>query len=323
MATDRIAAFFRTRPLAIERTRLPELFERAETQAARMAGMTPQQIDRAVRAATDTPLGRVVGATAVIPITGVITQKSFDAWFFGGTSVERLLFAFRQYLNDPAVSAIVFDVDSPGGEAYGLQEGFEEIFAARDRKPVVSIINPYMASAAYFLGCAASTIWMTKSGQVGSIGCYTLHLDFSEMLRQAGVSPTLIFHGAHKVDGNQYEALSDDARDDLQASVSYYGEAFEAAVAKGRGVSVAEVRADFGQGRMFHAPEARRIGLVDRIGTRDELLASLARGRGQALAAAAGLAARVSAPPAPLDAHARQLQRDADEIAITLALTEI
>lgn len=335
-----LAAYFQSRPIAIERTRLPELLEHSRTQAVRLAGMTPLQVEAAVQAANEMPLGRMVGAVAVLPIRGVITQKAdFYSWFFGGTSVERLVASFKAYLNDPAVSAIVFDVDSPGGEVYGLQEGFKELLAGRDQKKTFAIVNPFMASAAYFLGCAAEKLWMTESGQVGSIGCYTLHVDLSEMLKQAGVTATFIQYGAHKTDGNPYEPLSESARDDLQATVDYYGKAFDAAVAQGRGVTAAKVRSEFGQGRMFRSPEAKSIGLVDRIGTRDELLASLAPGRSRSFSAALDGAAPVAEAPVAManddraaaaapatedaaQAEEAQRQQDADACAAALALTE-
>ncbi|MGE0363361.1 MAG: S49 family peptidase [Vicinamibacterales bacterium] len=330
-----LAAYFQSRPIAIERSRLPELLEHSRTQAARLAGMTPAAVEAAVQAANETPLGRMVGAVAVIPIRGVITQKAdFYSWFFGGTSVERLVTSFKGYMNDPAVSAVVFDVDSPGGEVYGLQEGFKELLAGRGQKRTFAIVNPFMASAAYFLGCAAEKIWMTESGQVGSIGCYTLHVDLSEMLKQAGVSVTFIQYGAHKTDGNPYQPLSEDAHADIQAMVDYYGKEFDKAVALGRDVTTAKVRADFGQGRMFRAPEAKGIGLVDRVGSRDELLASLAPGRvrtlsAEAMAPAVGVeapaAAAVAGQPESADGAASaddQQQRDADELAVALALTE-
>lgn len=335
--TNPISSYFQSRPIAIERSRLPELLEQSRTQALRLVGMTPAQVEAAVQAANDAPLGRMVGAVAVLPIRGVITQKAdFYSWYFGGTSVERLVASFRQYANDPAVSAIVFDVDSPGGEVYGLQEGFKELFAGRDLKRTYAIVNPFMASAAYFLGCAAKSIWMTESGQVGSVGCYTLHVDLSEMLKQAGVKATFIQYGAHKTEGNPYEPLSEDAHADLQATVDYYGKAFDGAVAEGRGVTAATVRAEFGQGRMFRSPDAKRLGMVDKIGTRDDLLLSLAPGRSRSFSAGAeGQAPTADADPAPVAAAAAatpepaddtadtQRQLDADAVAVALALSEL
>lgn len=335
-----LAAYFQSRPIALEHSRLPELLELSRTQAARVATMTPAQVEAAVQAANETPLGRMVGAVAVIPIRGVITQKAdFYSWFFGGTSVERLVASFKTYMNDPAVSAIVFDVDSPGGEVYGLQEGFKELFAGRGQKKTFAIVNPFMASAAYFLGCAAQQIWMTESGQVGGIGCYTLHVDLSEMLKAAGVSVTFIQYGAHKTDGNPYQPLSEDAHTDIQAMVDYYGKEFDKAVALGRDVTTAKVRADFGQGKMFRAPEAKGIGLIDKIGSRDELLASLAPGRVRTLSAEAPATTTTATGAAgPADASAgdtlasaagttagdqEQQQRDADAAAVALALSEL
>lgn len=285
--TIRVPQTLVNRPWALDRSRVLEVCQRLEMRAEAISRMDLSAIDTAVQAAASAPLGRIVGAVAIIPVTGVITQKSdFYSWWFGGTSVERLTAAFRQYLNDPAISAIVFDTDSGGGEVYGVPEFFEEVFAARGQKKLISVSNPFMASAAYWIGCACEEVYLLPSGQAGSVGVYTTHEDMSQMLEQMGIDVTFVQYGEHKTEGNPYEPLSDDARAELQANVNFYGQLFDRAVAKGRNVSTADVSARFGQGRVLRAPDAKKVGMVDKVGTLDDVLARLAPKRGRGLSAA-------------------------------------
>jgi signal peptide peptidase SppA len=254
-----------------------------------IARMSAVDIDAAVMAAAQAPLGRMVGSVAVIPVAGCITQKSdFYSWWYGGTSVERLTASFRQYANDPSVTTIVFDCDSPGGEVYGVQEFAEEILAARGSKKTIAVTNPFMASAALWLLCSCDEMVMLPSGQVGSIGVYSIHTDMSAMLAQAGVKMTVIKHGEHKAEDLPYEPLSEDAHAEAKACVDFYGNIFDKHVAKSRGTTVEKVRADFGQGRMLRAPEAKKLGLVDRLATLDQVLAKLAPTRMRSMAATSG-----------------------------------
>ena len=284
-ANSRLPLALAFRPWAIHKPALLGILEQVQLRAAAIARMTATDIENAVLASASAPLGRMVGSVAVIPVTGCITQKSdFYSWWFCGTSIERLTAAFRQYVNDPAVSTIVFDVDSPGGEVYGVPEFFEEVFASRGIKKLVAVSNPFMASAAYWVSAACDEIHLIPSGQAGSVGCYTVHEDMSKLLERIGVDITFIQYGEHKTEGNAYEPLTESAASELQAGVDYYGTLFDKAVAKGRNVSMADVKGHFGQGRVLRAPDAKRVGMVDKIATLDEVLAKFAPKRARALA---------------------------------------
>jgi membrane-bound ClpP family serine protease len=84
------------------------------------------------------------------------------------------------YGNDPNVKAVVIDVDSPGGSVDGVAELFDQIYSARGSKPITAISNTLMASAAYWIGTAADELVVSPSGQVGSVGVYMVHDDFSK-----------------------------------------------------------------------------------------------------------------------------------------------
>ena len=263
--------------------------------AARLAtvqGMSATEMQARVMAVSGRVLGQVAGSVAVIPIRGIITGRyDWFTWVMDGTAMDMVRTAVRQYLADSAVHAIVFDVDSPGGYVEGLQDTFDELFAARGQKTMVALANRLSASAAYHPMTACDEFWMTQDAQVGSVGVFTEHWDVSKFYEAMGVHLTLVTYGDHKAETHGAQPLSEEAEAELQASVNYFGDMFVKAVAKGRGTSVAEVKADFGQGRVLRAKDAVRVGMVDRIGTLEQLLAKLTPKHGRG-----GLAAAASTP---------------------------
>jgi signal peptide peptidase SppA len=213
------------------------------------------------------------GTVAVIPIYGLIMHRpSMDLSGPGGTSCMVLARKIREAVNDPNISAIVLDVDSPGGDTDGVDELATEIYNGRKQKKITAVSNCLNASAAYYLSCQASEVVVSPSSMTGSIGVYCVHEDDSEMLTNLGVKLSLIKFGDNKAEGNPYEPLSDTARQHLQEMVDTFGGMFEKAVARGRGVSRDEVHSKFGQGRVFDAKTAVKIGMADRVGTLDEVL---------------------------------------------------
>jgi len=213
---------------------------------------------------------------AVLPIYGTIAPKAtMMSEFSGGFSCESFTKDFRAALADDSVTAIVFDVDSPGGTVTGVPELAAEILAARGKKPIIASVSGMAASAGYWLASAADKLIVTPSGEVGSIGVYCTHQDVSGAMDKAGVKMQFIQAGKFKTEGNPYEPLSDSARVEMKKGVDEFYEMFVAGVAAGRGVSVEKVKADFGQGRMLMAKDALAAGMVDSIQTLDQVLAGL------------------------------------------------
>jgi signal peptide peptidase SppA len=219
--------------------------------------------------------GAAPGSVGVIPITGIISHRMnmmSQISGAGGTSIEKLTAQFRQALGDTNCKAIVFDVDSPGGSVEGVMELASEIFNARKQKPITAVVNSMACSAAYWLASAANEIVCTPSGQAGSIGVYMTHQDESEALAKDGIKITVIKAGKYKTEGNPSEPLSDEARAAFQSKVDDYYGMFVKAVAQNRGTSQAAVRDGYGQGRSLLAAGALKEGLIDRVGTMDDVL---------------------------------------------------
>ena len=215
---------------------------------------------------------------AVLPLYGVVTQRGNmvdDISGPGSTSTQQFTSALRQVLADDTVGQILIDIDSPGGSVYGVAELASEIVKARAQKPVVAVANSLAASAAYWIGCSASEFYVTPGGEVGSIGVWQAHFDYSKALEEEGVKTTLISAGKFKVEGNPYVPLDPEAQAFMQSRVDDYYNAFIQAVAVGRGVTVDVVRNGLGEGRVLGADAALAQRMVDGIASFDDVLARM------------------------------------------------
>jgi signal peptide peptidase SppA len=263
-----LQAFMET-PWAILPSKLNELAE-VVTRHAAGEKLTAEEIQARIHGAARPPERRV-NSVAVLPLFGTIFPRAnLMTEMSGATSAESFGKKFDELLQDPAVGAIVIDVNSPGGAVYGIEEVSNLIFNARGQKPIVAVSNYLMASAAYWIGSAADEIVISPSGDVGSIGVFAVYQEISAFLEKEGVKTSVISAGKYKVVGNPYEPLSEEARAVIQTSVNETYDAFVAAVARNRNVKPDVVRSGFGEGRVVGASEALAEGMADRIETLDE-----------------------------------------------------
>jgi capsid assembly protease len=233
------------------------------------------------------------GAIAVLPVVGVIAHRgdSFAA-SSGGTSTQRIGAYLQRAVSDDSVKAILLDISSPGGSIEGVPELALQMFAARKVKPIVASVNADACSAAYWLAAQCHEINITPSGRAGSIGVYMVLIDETKWLEKEGIKVNAISAGDNKLEGAPWQELSDESRAHFQSSVDGYYRDFKAAVARGRGVTVAHVEKNFGKGRSFDAQQALEIGLVDKIETFDQTLTRLVKQK-----PAGGTGARASTKP--------------------------
>jgi len=122
-----------------------------------------QTAAKAVRAAK--------GRIGVIPVYGPVDQRyTSQIEKAGGTPLEYVSAAFDTLMADPAITAIVLDVDSPGGSSYGVEELSDKIFAGRGAKKIYAVANSMACSAAYWIASAAEVLCCTPGGDVGVQG---------------------------------------------------------------------------------------------------------------------------------------------------------
>lgn len=234
------------------------------------------------------PQPRKGGAVALIPIHGpIVPRGSMMTEVSGLASTEEIAAAVNEAVANPDIKQIVLDIDSPGGNVAGCTECVETILAARERKPIIAQAHYTMASAAYWIGAAATEIVASPSAKVGSIGVFAIHNDLSKALEQLGVKRTYIVEGKHKVIGKETEALSEADHAEIHAMVREAYDAFVGDVARARKVPVGDVRGGYGEGRTVSAKQALELGMIDRVATFNDTIARLTGHSPASLAATA------------------------------------
>jgi len=203
---------------------------------------------------------------AVIPVQGTIKKKNYGlAALSGARTTVDIANDVKNALEDSSVDGIILDVDSPGGTVAGTKELASFIADANKQKPIVSYANGTMASAAYWIGCAASKIVAYDTAQVGSIGVIMSHEDWSKAEEQVGVKVTHVFAGKYKAYGNSNEPLTEDSKAYLQEKVDAYYTLFVNDVAANRSIEVSDAL-KMADGKVFIGEQAKQIGLVDAVG---------------------------------------------------------
>ena len=211
---------------------------------------------------------------AVIPIHGTLVRRTVGLEAESGlTSYAGLTEQLDAALASPDVAAILLDVDSPGGESGGVFDLADRIRAASSIKPVWAVANDMAFSAAYALASAASKVFVSRTGGVGSIGVIAMHVDQSERDAQDGVRYTAVFAGDRKNDLNPHEPISSEAHAFLKGEVNRVYGLFVETVARNRGIEASAVRDT--EAGLFFGQAAVAIGLADAIGTFDDALAQL------------------------------------------------
>lgn len=220
---------------------------------------------------------QVENGVAIIPIEGVIAKKmNLFSRISGGASSEMVKRDFNTAMEDPTVKSIILVIDSPGGTVDGTAELADAIYNTRGQKPIAAITDGMMASAAYWIGSAADSLYITSdTTAVGSIGVVASHTDYSRREEQLGIKTTEITAGKYKRIASQYAPLSEEGRANIQASVDYLYSAFVNDVARNRGVSPEQVLNDMADGRLFFGNQAITAGLVDGVSTLDELIKNM------------------------------------------------
>jgi len=217
----------------------------------------------------------IENGVAILDIVGTLIKRPglIDRILFDTNSTYNLRLAFLKAVDDPDADSILLYIDSPGGSVDGTQEFVQMIYEARGIKPIFAFTDGMMASAAYWIGSAADRIYISgDTTEVGSIGVYSMHVDYSEMDKKDGISVTEIVAGKYKRAGSPNKPLDEESREYLQSQIDYLYSVFVGGVAQNRGVSEEEAL-EMADGKVFIGKQAIEAGLVDGISTMEQLTA--------------------------------------------------
>lgn len=268
---------FLTSPWAIVPDKLLEI------QAIYSTHLRGEKIDiEAIEARLGRPLANdqqeyrmEAGGIAVLPVSGVISNKAnMFTRVSGGASAQMLTSQVSSMRADPRVRGVVLDFDTPGGSVFGIPALASEIRALAAEKPTASVSTGMMASAGYWTGSAANSVFMSgETDYLGSIGVVATH---SYNPRAGGAQTTEITAGRFKRMASDAAPLTKEGRAYIQGQVDEIYRAFVGAVAENRRVSVDQVLEHMADGRVFVGKQALDAGLADGIATVDTIVERMA-----------------------------------------------
>lgn len=220
-----------------------------------------------------------VGDIAIVKISGALNNT--DHWtnqYYRMTGYPEIREALVYAATDESIGAVILDIHSGGGAVAGVFDTAKLIQKVDKIKPVHAFSDGQIASAAYLLGASARSVSITRMTEAGSVGVLSVHQEISKMLKEIGITPTVLRAGKYKALGNPYEPLSDAAQAEIQGQLDYMYRVFVEHVAERRKVSYEVADKKLAQGRVFIGDNAMEIGLVDAVTNFDDLASKLQGG---------------------------------------------
>ena len=179
--------------------------------------------------------------------------------------------------NDKSIDAVVLRVNSPGGSALASDIIWREIDLLKKEKPVVVSMGDVAASGGYYIACGADSIFADANTITGSIGVFSVIPNAEKFLKnKLGITFDRVKTGQYADAPSATRSLTITEQRFLQAGVDSVYFTFTSRVATGRQKSVAYIDS-IAQGRVWTGADAIKVGLVDKIGTLNDALASAAK----------------------------------------------
>lgn len=213
------------------------------------------------------------GNIALIYAEGDIVSGSQDK----AIASEDYIKTIREARQDNDVKAIVFRVNSPGGSALASEGIWRELTLARKSKPVIVSMGDYAASGGYYISCMADSIFAEPTTLTGSIGVFAILPNMQAFFNnKLGITFDAVKTGEYADLGTTSRPLTEKEKFMVQRSVDTIYATFKHRVTEGRKLE-ATVVDSIAQGRVWTGIQARKMGLVDRLGGIDDAVNCAAR----------------------------------------------
>jgi protease-4 len=225
----------------------------------------------------------------MIDIDGTISSALETGFLAREKSVVARVFErLERAAADPWVKAVILRLDTPGGEVTASDIVYHEVlrFKERTKAPVVGLMMSVAASGGYYIASACDALVAHPSTLTGSIGVISIFPSVESLMAKVGVKVNVIKSGPAKDSGSPFRDMTEDEKARFQTIIDEYYEGFLAVVARGRRgkIAGADLRT-IADGRVYTAPQALKLGLIDAIGYFDDAfgrareLASLRRAK--------------------------------------------
>lgn len=180
---------------------------------------------------------------------------------------KQVLKEIEEASKNPRIKGVLLSVNSPGG---AVPPSIEISYAIKDltkKKPVIAYAQGIMASGSYYASIYAKKIIANPGAIVGSIGVIMESADIEELMKKIGVKPQVVKQGTYKEAGTFTREWTPQERAELERLTKDTYDLFVHDVATARGLDINRSN-EYADAHIFSAARAKKVGLVDIIGTR-------------------------------------------------------
>ncbi|MGM0471077.1 MAG: signal peptide peptidase SppA [Bacillota bacterium] len=216
---------------------------------------------------------------AVINVSGAITAGSSQQGFVGQSSASStdIIKQIKQAKENDKVQALLLRINSPGGSSAASDEIYRELKKFKEsEKPLVVSMADIAASGGYYISAIADQIFANPSTITGSIGVVMQFKNLQELYNKLGVDTITFKSGSYKDTGNPNRKLTNKEKEMLEEMVDSVYQEFLTAVVEGRDMSKNKVE-QLADGRIYTGRQAKKLGLVDQLGTFYDAVTSAAK----------------------------------------------
>jgi protease-4 len=210
------------------------------------------------------------GSIAIIKLKGTMLKED-TLCSYGTISIAN---ALTDAANNKDVIGIIIDADTGGGAVNSVPPLMDAILAARKTKPVVCLADT-LASAGIWAMAACDEIWAsnTISSMFGSIGVMYSYTNISKYLELQGIVETNIYPDESDQKNYPFEELLKGNTEPLkQEMLSPVARKFQSDIKKNIKSLDASVPGIL-NGKMFFAQDALKYGMIQGIGTMEDVVA--------------------------------------------------
>ena len=210
----------------------------------------------------------------LIPVEGKISDSPKRGWLRDRPGlVQNIVAQLRKAEEDPQIKALVLKIDSPGGSVTASDILYHEIqaYRARTQVKIVALFMGLAASGGYYVSLPADHIVAHPTSITGSVGVIFITPRVDSLMDKIGVAVDVNKSGENKDTGSPFRPRTAEEAALIQDLTDQLGERFLELVARHRHPTPAALET-IRTARIFLAPKALELGLVDAIGYSDDAL---------------------------------------------------
>ncbi|MCL6500713.1 MAG: signal peptide peptidase SppA [Candidatus Pacearchaeota archaeon] len=207
-----------------------------------------------------------------IPLNGVILTTEEERLLpYEYVSSEEIIKNIEDATKNKNIKAIIFEINSPGGSAVASSEIAQAIKKAKKEKLTVAVIREQGTSGAYWIASSCDYVLAHPLSITGSIGVTASYLEISGLLERFNITYVNLTTGKYKETMSPFRELTNEEREIILKKLESIHETFIMEVTKNRGLTEKQVE-ELANGMFYLGTEAKELGLVDAIGSREEAI---------------------------------------------------